>query len=221
MRKIILHSDQIMPASFAMDKAIFGFVKERPVRIAYVASKTDPLRKYFKPKREYYAQLGIADVAYFDFDREFRRAQYEEMANYHVFHLAGGDTNYFLTSLRKTCGLRFLRENVSAGKVLVGVSAGAIIAGADIRICSVFNESIEQDPTGLSLFDFEFFPHYCDCEGTNCKLRRYSMDSHRKIYACADGNGLVLDDAKIRFFGGAMCFDNGLTTPVMPGGGDD
>jgi len=212
MKKLILHSDQIVPGSFALDRTIFEFVKERPVRVAYIASKTDSIRKYFRLKQEYYAQLGITDVKYFDFDQEISEAQAKELGGYHVFHLSGGDTNYFLTSLRTTCGLRVIKEYALAGKVLVGISAGAIITGKDINISALLGETIVPEPGGLSLVDFEFFPHYQNCEEINEKLRQYTSKSHIKVYACADGNGVAVEDDKVRFFGEVFCFQDGAVT---------
>lgn len=214
MKKLVLHSDQIVPASFAMDRTIFEFVKERPVRVAYIASKTDPARKYFKLKQEYYAQLGITDIKYFDFDREISEGQAQDLGNYHVFHLSGGDTNYFLTSLLKTRGLQVIKEYVLAGKVLVGISAGAIIASKDSNICALLGETGVSEPGGLSLVDFEFFPHYQNCDEVNLKLQQYSKERHCKVYACADGSGLVAEDDKMLYFGEVFCFENGAVKLV-------
>lgn len=215
MKRLILHSDQLIPASFAMDRKIFEFIHERPIRMAYIASNTDPERKYFKIKRMYYERLGITDLKYFDFDREISNTQAKELAEFNAIHLAGGDTNYFLASLHRSGGLQLLKDFALAGKVLVGISAGAIITGRNIGITTLLNETVSSNSTGLSLMDFEFFPHYDYDDATRLKLQAYSKTRSNKIYACSDGNGIVVEGNKISFFGEVACFENGIVVDAV------
>ena len=121
--------------------------------------------------------------------------------------MSGGNTNYFSTSLRTTCGLRVIKDYVLGGKVMVGISAGAIITGRDINLSALLGETLSPEPGGLSLVDFGFFPHYKNCAEE--KLQQYTRQNHGKVYACADGNGISVEDNRLRFFGEVFCFEDG------------
>ncbi len=77
----------------------------------------------------------------------------------------GGNTFYLLKWMRKSGFIEIIREILEKGKVYIGVSAGSIIAGPSIDICTWKNVDdtsgvLMDDLSALHLTDVSVFPHY-------------------------------------------------------------
>jgi len=77
----------------------------------------------------------------------------------------GGNTFYLLKWMRKSGFLEIIHEILKKGKVYVGVSAGSIIAGPSIDICTWKNVDdtscvLMDDLSALHLTNVSVFPHY-------------------------------------------------------------
>ncbi|MDF7672666.1 Type 1 glutamine amidotransferase-like domain-containing protein [Lactobacillus sp. ESL0701] len=81
-----------------------------------------------------------------------------------VIYLSGGNTFYLLQELRRTGANQLLVNEVNAGKLYIGESAGAAIAAPDIGYLSLM-DSTRKAPDlpnyqALKLVDFYVLPHY-------------------------------------------------------------
>ncbi|WP_139207597.1 MULTISPECIES: Type 1 glutamine amidotransferase-like domain-containing protein [unclassified Bacillus (in: firmicutes)] len=77
-------------------------------------------------------------------------------------HLSGGQTSYFYRMIKKRGFHKIIREFILSGKMLIGMSAGAIIMGKSTRIATLLENDIVENDNGLCLFSFEIFPHYTE-----------------------------------------------------------
>lgn len=77
-------------------------------------------------------------------------------------YVAEGNTFEMLDYMRKENLCNYIIDKCKAGTVYIGSSAGAIIAGADIRIALEFDSNYMRmrDFTGLMLFDGAVLPHF-------------------------------------------------------------
>ena len=214
MKKLVFHSDQIQGHK-EVDLAFMELLGKKGSRLAYIPSQSDLQRKYFNQKVEWYKQFEITDLLYFDVDKEYDERKIDELLACDAIFLSGGNTYYFLNSLKKREFFPILREYVRKGGILIGVSAGGIIMSKTINITTLHDENTIglKDYTALGLVDFEFFPHL----DHNMKqylenLKRYSIRSNSVIYACKDGDGIIIDDDKINFFGDVLKIQNGEIT---------
>jgi len=216
MKKLVLHSDQIQGHK-KVDLAFMELLCKKGPRLAYIPSQSDLQRKYFNQKVEWYKKFGITDLLYFDVDKEYDERKIDELLACDAIFLSGGNTYYFLNTLKKRKFLPILIEYVWKGGILIGVSAGSIIMSKKINITTLHDENTIglKDYTALGLVDFEFFPHL----GHNMKqflenLKKYSIKSNSVIYACKDGDGIIVNDHEIKFFGEVLKIKNGEVSRV-------
>ncbi|MBU4349236.1 Type 1 glutamine amidotransferase-like domain-containing protein [bacterium] len=216
MKKLVLHSDQVHDHKEVVLAFIELLGKKSP-RLAYIPSQSDLQRRYFNEKVEWYKQFGITDLLYFDVDKEYDEKKIDKLLACDAIFLSGGNTYYFLNSLKKRKFLPKLREYVRTGGILIGVSAGSIMMSKTINITTLHNENTIglKDYKALGLVDFEFFPHL----DHNMKqyledLKKYSIKSNSIIYACKDGDGIIVNDDEIKFFGEVLKIKNGEVSRV-------
>ena len=73
-------------------------------------------------------QITEVDIAHAD-----KPTQEQALAQADIVYIAGGNTFYLLQQLRDSGFGRLLIDFVNAGGLYAGVSAGALVAGTDIR----------------------------------------------------------------------------------------
>ena len=211
MRKLVLHSDQIKGKT-QIDEASWKLFSTPKPRIAYIPSQSDFDRKYFQEKVEWYKQFGITDLLYYDIDREYDEGKKAELLACDGIFLSGGNTYYFLNNLKKRNFVPVLRDYVEKGGVLIGVSAGSLIMSQTIRIAALQDENIIglKDYYALGLVNFDFFPHLDDDKDKYLKdIVEYSKTSQSIIYACNDGDGIIVEGDKMQFFGEVLKIQQG------------
>lgn len=219
MKKLVLHSDQF-DGKLQVDEAFLKFFGDIKPKIGYIPSRSDLTRKYFNQKVEWYKQFGITDLLYFDIDQEYDEEKTPELLSCDAIFLSGGNTYYFLNSLKNRNFISVLQDFVEKSGTLIGVSAGSIIMSKTIFITSIDDDNDgEQNTVGikdysaLGLTDFEFFPHF-DINNSEItkKLIEYSKTSKSVIYACKDGDGIVVDGDNMQFLGEVLKIENGEMT---------
>lgn len=219
MKKLVLHSDQVSGKT-QVDEAFLKYFGDSKPKIAYIPSQSDLTRKYFNQKVEWYKQFGITDLLYFDIDQEYNEEKIPELLSCDAIFLSGGNTYYFLNSLKNRNFISVLQGFVEKGGVLIGVSAGSIIMSKTVSVTSIDDDiGGDQNTVGikdfsaLGLNDFEFFPHFDinNYEITK-RLKEYSKASKSVIYACKDGDGIIVDNDNMQFFGEVLKIENGEIT---------
>jgi len=217
MKKLVLHGDQINGKT-QIDEAFLKFFGTKKPKIAYIPSQSDSQRKYFNQKVEWYKQFGITDLLYFDIDQEYHEEKIPELLSCNAIFLSGGNTYYFLNSLKNRNFIPVLKDYVEKGGVLIGVSAGSIIMSKTITVTSIDDDiGGDQNAVGLKDFsalglnDFEFFPHFDkDNDEIVKRLKEYSKTSKSVIYACKDGDGIIVNGNNMQFFGEVLKIENGI-----------
>ncbi|MES2225801.1 MAG: Type 1 glutamine amidotransferase-like domain-containing protein [Patescibacteria group bacterium] len=79
-----------------------------------------------------------------------------------IIFVAGGNTFYLLEHARRTRFDVAVKEAVSAGKIYIGSSAGAVLAGPDISYVASFDDPEKaslENTKGLGLVNFSVIPH--------------------------------------------------------------
>ncbi|EEM11305.1 Peptidase S51, dipeptidase E [Bacillus pseudomycoides] len=207
MRKMILYSDQIQEDR-KLDYELLRLLNKENPSIAYLRSSSDETGKYFNNVVKYYRDLGISKVEYFDLDKEYDERKVNNIFNYDAIHLSGGNTFRFLNSLRKRNLLHSLKSYVENGGVLIGVSAGSIISTKSIDTAQFVDDDIIglEDRSSLGFVDFDFMPHWSEEQSEKYLelLKDYSKLKNRTIYACKDGDGIVIDGEDIKLIGNVI-----------------
>ncbi len=121
-----------------------------------------------------------------------------------VIYLLGGSTYYILDRLRKLGIDKMIKKFANKGGVFIGISAGSIIAGKDVKIAGWGSEADSndiglKDLRGLGLTDIAVFPHY------KLKLKNEVKEFREKVdypvFELRDGEALAIAGNKINKVG--------------------
>lgn len=206
---IIFYSDQVVPENERLDKRIFELSGKARPRLAYIPSASDVTRKYFKDKCEYYKKYGIEDILYFDLNKEYDPSKTDELLACDAIHLSGGDPFQFLGSIRKRNFGPVLKNYWENGGILLGISAGAIVLTPSINISYVFYKSRTDKHQAVGLVDFHFLPHWNLRKGRIAEVQRFSQQNRATVYACKDGDGMVIRKGTVEVVGELLKIENG------------
>jgi dipeptidase E len=206
---IIFYSDQVIPANERLDRRFLEMVNKDKPKLAYIPSASDGTRKYYIEKCEYYKKYGIDDLLYFDLNKEYDPSLIDELLACDAIHLSGGDPFQFLGSIRKRKFGPRLKKYHEKGGILLGISAGAIVLTPSINISHVFYKSRTDQHQAAGLVNFHFLPHLNQREGRLEDVKRFSIENQATVYACNDGDGMVIRDGKIELVGDVVRIENG------------
>lgn len=212
--KLAFYSGDDNQANERLDLDLVKLMGKKNPKIGYIPSSSDPTRKYFKGIKKYYSKYGLSRFLYFDIDQEFDRKKLPELLTCDAIHLSGGNTFKFLHSIKKRKLVTFLRKYAQGGKVLIGVSAGAMIMTPSINTTAVFHtqkgdlkkENVVglKDFRALNLVNFEFIPHFNKDKETFVK--NYSRTQKNTVCACDDASGIIVNREKTVFYGKVVKF---------------
>ena len=140
--------------------------------------------------------LGLS-VDLFDFDKQ----PAEQLLEYDVVVLIGGNPYYLLHSIREHHGENALRVVAQKG-LLIGWSAGALVLGPTIAIIDKYLPELNfiglQDRTGLNLTDIQILPHYSkqqkQDDRTEEKCYQYEQENNCSVVRLDDGEGVFADE---------------------------
>ncbi len=206
MVKLILFSDQIIEKNNKLNNELLNLLGKSNPSIGYIPSCSDLTRKYYNQKVEYYKTLGITNIQYFDLDKEYDETKIMNIFKCDAIHLSGGNTFYFLNLLKKRRLLELLKSYVNNGGILIGISAGSIIMTKTIDIAGYGDDSDEniiglENTDSLGFVDFQFYPHWDGSEKTLDSLNIYAKEKNCTVYACKDGDGIVVNGDEIKLIG--------------------
>ncbi len=185
---IIMFSDQ---------KDIFtsrqkDFIREKleGKKIAYIASTSDYTRKYYNRTLEFYKQFGIKELSYIDVADEYIKDFDKTLNESEIIHLSGGMVNLFAANIYKRNYDILIKEAVDQGKLLIGVSAGAIIMGPDLEITKIY-EKVQNNEyqKGMGIVDFVLVPHI-----DTIREKLNSISINYELKECKDSDILYINN---------------------------
>ena len=188
--------------------------KKNPV-VTFIPSSSYLSEQEFKSFVRHYSKFKITRFIHFPIDVPFDKILFQEVMRSDAIHMAGGNTFYFLHSLRKAKLLPQLKTFAEKGGLLTGLSAGAIMMTENIEMAGYpefdRDENIVnlKNLSALNLVDFLFFPHFRNSSRYDSVFKQYTRKSEKVLYACPDGAGIVIRDNEIRFIGKCFAFSKG------------
>jgi dipeptidase E len=213
MRRLVLYSDQIVPDTDKVDQELVALLGRSNPTVGYIPSSAGSQRQYYyEARRVYYARLRMTLAVDFGLDQGYDPNRLEALLACDAIHLSGGNTYYFLHWLRQRDMLAPLRRYVAQGGVLIGVSAGAILVTPDIATAAFGRDEPlvgETDLAALHLVDFAFVPHFQGTPSALVAVQAYSRRCQVPVYACRDGDGIVVVDDQVKCIGDITVAANG------------
>lgn len=218
MARIILYSDFKPGTSDLVDQCFLEQLHGSRCRIGYIPSDSDLKRRYFSKIEDQYLKLGISDLFYFDLGEEYNPDSIPRLMDCDAIHLSGGDPFKFLELVKKRNFAKQLTQYLAKGGLLVGISAGAMILSKSLGLADedqLFGKSRAHAPVvrGLGIYDFEFFPHYKEDDGTRVALAAYAKRTQTGVIACDDDAGVFLSQENVTILGrGARILKDGTSS---------
>ncbi len=219
--KLVLYSGGVEKDNEHLDRAFLGLLDKKNPVVTFIPSSSYLSDQEFKSFVRHYSKFKITRFIHFPVDVPFDRIMFQEVMRSDAIHLAGGNTFYFLNSLRKAKLMTELRKFVLKGGVLTGLSAGAIMMTENIDMAAYPEFDRDENTvhlknlTALGLLNFAFFPHFKNSARYDAVFKRYSRAKKKVIYACPDGSGIVINGDEIRFFGPCYGYANGSKFQVI------
>jgi len=123
---------------------------------------------------------------------------FEEIPDYDIYYVCGGNTFHILDRMRKTRMEKVLVDAAGRGKIYIGVSAGSVLAGPDIKIIGrKINGDVNDigltDLVGLHLTPFLIYPHYGE-ENKNEVIDFKKYRFQEPVVALTDNQALYISD---------------------------
>lgn len=213
--KLVLYSSGYDEDNRHIDDRLKKLIAKNDPQITFIPSSSYLSFEEYGQFVEYYKRYNWKRFLHFPIDIDYSETLKKEAFQSDVIHLGGGNTFYFLKHLRKKKLLQELKNFVSRGGILTGISAGAILMTEHIETAGFptfdrdDNEDNMKNLNSLKLTNFEFFPHYKKSQRYDTELINYSKTSKNPIYALSDGSGIIVDNGSIQFLGRCHAFVNG------------
>ena len=205
MRKLFLASSFSEVASL-FPKFAGEEIKGKRITFIPTASLVEEVRFYVDDDRKAFEELGIIVE-----ELEITTASPDEISeilnrNDYIF-VSGGNTFYLLQELRRKGADALITEQIRAGKLYIGTSAGSIILCPDIEFVKEMDYSHAapelQSFTGLNIVDFYILPHYLDFpfeETTQNVVKKYGKKldlrpiSNKQVITIAENRIEILEN---------------------------
>lgn len=213
--KLVLFSGGLEKDNQSLDRSFIDLIGKKSPVVTFIPSSSYLSEQEFKAFVRHYSRFKISRFIHFPVDVPFDRIIFQEVMRSDVIHLAGGNTFYFLNSLRKAKLLPELRKYAEKGGILTGLSAGAILMTENIDMAAYPDFDRDENHVNLknlaalNLLNFAFFPHFKNSARYDAAFRKYSRVKKKVIYACPDGAGIVIDGDVTKFVGPCYGFAGG------------
>ncbi len=203
-----------------LDKSLIKLVENKKPVFSYIPSSSVDADLEFVDFVNQYKRYNVKRFLTMPLDTNTDDVILKQVFKSDVIHLGGGNTYYFLQTLRQKRMFDELKKFVKRGGILTGLSAGAILMTPRIDTASFpqhdrdDNDCNIKNFKSLNLVDFEFFPHYKNSKRYDVELLEHSKSSNYPMYACYDGSGIVLNKGKLEFVGKVFMFVKGKKVKI-------
>lgn len=165
--------------------------------IVKTASNPVPCEDKSLPWLEDELQMLRLTVDWFDFDTD----NPEDLLRYDVLEMSGGDPFYLRKSIANSKAEPVLRQ-IAKEKILIGISAGAIVQQKDMSLIARFTAETGRKPqgelSGIGIVEHEIMPHYKQfCEryfNVEERIRQYELETGHKVIRLSDGEGIIIEN---------------------------
>ncbi|MBP2623398.1 peptidase [Streptococcus oricebi] len=134
-------------------------------RVTFIptASKVEKVTFFVKAGKKALKKLGLI-VDELDISTASTQEIADKLIKNDIIYMTGGNTFFLLQELKRTGADKLIKEEVLAGKLYLGESAGAVVTAPDIAYLQAM-DSPKKAPDlenfqGLALVDFSVVPHY-------------------------------------------------------------
>ena len=198
MKKMLLASDGGF--LFAQGYNLLG-IPMKDMRIGYVitASKGVADLSYLERLKASMQELGL-NFEEIDIEGKTKDELYKFFEDKNVIHVEGGNTYYLIKTMKQNGCDQVLKDLVDHGKIYVGTSAGASIAGPRIDVSTWVPEGAPpEDLEALNLVPFTVKSHYTP--ERHDEFLEMVKKTNSPVRILRDGQGILVEDDTYKFVG--------------------
>lgn len=215
--KLVFYSGGAADQNHDLDEELLRLTNlpSKKISMCFIPASSHGLRQQFAEFFGDFKRFGVKKTYCFPVDVDFTAKELKEILRSDVIYLGGGNTYYFLKSLREKKLFPHLARYAKRGGVLAGLSAGAIMMTPNIQMAGIPRRTADSNEVkikklkSMGLVNFEYHPHYMKKRWENAELLRYSKQISWPLFACPDGSGLVVEGKNINIVGEAHAFIKG------------
>ena len=191
-------------------------------QVTFIPSSSYESEIDFQDFIDSFRKYSVYRFLHFAIDTNFDLVLYQEAFRSDIIFLDGGNTFYFLQTIREKGLMKDLKKFAEKGGVLAGLSAGAILMTPNITTASFPSFDRDDNLDGIknlkamNLADFEFYPHYSNSKRYADAMIKYSKKLKYPLYACPNGSGIAIDGDRTEFIGRVYGFLKGQRFMVNP-----
>jgi peptidase E len=191
-------------------------------RVAWLSPTTLTGRERFPAAEGLFRSLGVPGLEYCDIDEEPNEAQLARLDEYDVVYLTGGDPVVFRRNIRQHGLAERLRSCVTAGRLLVAASGGAMQLTKNVSLFRLLSGTVDDvvgahaDYEALSMVSYEILPHLNRLDASFLeRVRKYSELLSHDVVALEDGAAMIhVSRGDARCTGRAVRFRRGIEAPI-------
>ncbi|WOO87429.1 Type 1 glutamine amidotransferase-like domain-containing protein [Mollicutes bacterium LVI A0039] len=163
-------------------------------KIIYLVGKKASTDIYYKEACTFYNHMGASSVEYFNLEEKENDQLIDAIKSCDILHLGGGNTFEFSRLMIEGNYFDIFKEILPKVKLIVGVSAGAIIQTNDLQIASFLDEdNTNIETVGLGIYELSCLPHFNTIDQqTLIEVKTYTKHIDNKIFGINDGGGILI-----------------------------
>ncbi len=188
----------------AGQQAIEHIIDDKHQAVGYVSSEHDAERAYFHYTQCVYQRSNISVTHYVDFEDDYDDKLLQQLFDYSVIHLSGGNTFRFLKGLQQHHAMSAFIQWVKNGGTLIGLSAGALLMTPDINIaglCGDPNDVNLENTLGFNLVPFGFLPHVENDPARQQQLASQLASVDFPVVLASDDDAVVIKNGELTLVG--------------------
>lgn len=203
-----------------LNRRALSFIRRRVPRITYIPASSEYGLEDFRDFVDALDSIKKCQFVYFPIDYPYSEEMKQRAFESDMIFLSGGNTYYFLHHLRQTGILDDLHNHAQEGRVLAGLSAGAILMTPNINTAGFPKFDCDDNFVGLKakramkMTQFEFFPHYTHTKRYVDALKDYTRRSRNPVFAIPDESGLVCTERGVEILGTSFLYMKGQCSPI-------
>ncbi len=214
--QLVLYGGGSLFKNAKSDKNLIRLTGKKSPSITYIPSNSEYGEAEFQEFCENFGKKHkIKKFIYFPIDIPISDGMRDLALSQDIVYLSGGNTYFFLKSLKTSKMISYLRDYVNSGGVVAGLSAGAILLTPNIATAGFpyFDRDLNtvkiRDQKALKITQFEFYPHCVHTMPYRKALLAHSRKTLYPIYATPDLSSVVVDGSQTRFVGPVHVYWNG------------
>jgi len=181
--------------------------------VAYIPSAFDRYHDAFYSYVEpFFNEMGLNKVEYLGLEEADYNPDIKNILDAcSVIFLGGGNTFHFLYWLRKRNLIDKLKE-LSKSKIIIGVSAGALLLTPNISLSGDKNLILPSNDSlaSIALTKFYIKPHFTDSLQNLHLIEDFRhnlpIEKLHPIYGIPDDGGIIVDDSNLSTYGKVKVF---------------